>query len=155
MAVVENSEQDKTIGTAGQINELAHDDAILSIDHTTKEGNVAFELVKNCKREHNFPGGNCCLAWERLVAKYEPHSASLYLNLKNGALVSIDEDPDEWTTESLRAQIYDTEFSFPMTDKDFLVHVHSYLLEEYDTVLDGLQRRLLKSGPEKLTNEDA
>ena len=70
---------------------------------------MAFKLVKNCKREPDFPEGNCHLAWDRLVAKYEPHTAPSYLNLKirfeNRALVSIDEDPDKLIPEleSLRA----------------------------------------------------
>ena len=95
--------------TVGQINELAYEDIILSIDHKTKEGNVKFKLVRNCKRENEFPEGNCHLALDRLVAKYEPHAAPSYLDLmytfENNALMSIDEDPNEWITEleSLRA----------------------------------------------------
>ena len=38
-----------------------------------------------------------------------------------------------------------------MTDKNFLVHVLNELPEEYDTVLDGLHSRLLKTGPEEIT----
>ena len=71
----------------------------MSTDHKTKEGNVTFKVIKNCKREPDFPTGNFHLAWERLVAKYEPHTVPSYLNLKNrfenSALLSIDEDLDE------------------------------------------------------------
>ena len=31
------------------LNEETFEDIILSIDHTTKQGKVAFSLVKNCK----------------------------------------------------------------------------------------------------------
>ena len=67
------------------------------------------------------------MAWERLVAKYEPHTAPSYLDRKNisenSALVSIDEGPNEWITEleSLRAQMNDTKFSAPIIDRDFLI----------------------------------
>ena len=63
-----NSEQDKAIVTVGKINELTYDDIILLIDHKTKEGDKAFKLVKNCKRESDFPEGNRCLALDRHVA---------------------------------------------------------------------------------------
>ena len=53
--------------------------------------------------------------------------------------MSIDEDPDEWISEleSIRAQIDDTKFSSPMTERDFFVYVLNNLPEEYGTVLDG------------------
>ena len=64
---------------------------------------MAFKLVMNCKREPDFQEGNCHLAWDRLVTKYEPYTATSNLNLKNrfenSALVSIDKDPDEWISE--------------------------------------------------------
>ena len=40
-----------------------------------------------------------------------------------------------------------------MADRDILVHALNNLPEEYDTLLDGLQSRLLKSGTEELTIE--
>ena len=41
-----------------------------------------------------------------------------------------------------------------MTDRDFLVYVLNNLLKEYDTVLDGSQSKLLKSGYEEITFDD-
>ena len=81
-------------------------------------------------------GETCC--------NYEPNTASSNLDLKeryeNSALVSIDEDPDEWIMEfeNLQAQIDDIKCSSLMTNRDFLVHVLKNLPEEYDIVLDGL-----------------
>ena len=60
-----NSESDKAIVTAGQINELAYEDIILSTDYKTKEGKLAFKLVKTCKGPE-FPEGNG-LAWDRFL----------------------------------------------------------------------------------------
>ena len=70
--------------------------------------------------------------------------------------MSIDEDPDEWMTyfECLKAQIGDIKFSPPMTDRDVVVHVLNNLPEQYNTVLDGLQGRLLKTGSKECTIED-
>ena len=72
-----NSDHNKAIVLVGQMNEVAYEGIILSVYYKTKDGNVAFKLVKNCKREPDFPEGNCHLAWDRLVAKYEPHTAPL------------------------------------------------------------------------------
>ena len=103
-----NSEKDNAVMTVGQLNELAHQNIILLIDYKTKEGNVAFKLIKDCKRKPRFPEGNCYLAWVRLASKYQ------HLDLKNH---------NEWVTEleNLRAQINDTKFSSPITNWNFWV----------------------------------
>ena len=44
LTVARNSEHDKAIVTVGRMNELAYEDIILSIDHETKEDNVALSL---------------------------------------------------------------------------------------------------------------
>ena len=53
--------------------------------------------------------------------------------------------------ESFLTQIDDTKFSPSMSDRDILVYVLNNLPEVYNTVLDGLQSCMLKSGPEELT----
>ena len=40
----------KAVTTVGQLNELAHEDIILLIDHKTKEDNVALSLQRIEKR---------------------------------------------------------------------------------------------------------
>ena len=50
LALAGNSEHGKAIVIVWQMHKLAYEDIILSIDHKTKEGNVAFKLVKNCNR---------------------------------------------------------------------------------------------------------
>ena len=91
------------------------------------------------------------MAWDRLLQRMSHKN-----RFEDGALVSIDEDPDKWITEleSFRAQIDDNKFSTTITGGDFWVHVLSNLPQEYDTVLDGLQSRLSKSGPEEVIVED-
>ena len=59
---------DKKIVKLGELNELAYEDLILSINTSYSVGKVAFRLVKNAKSE-DFLEGNCKVAWDRLVSK--------------------------------------------------------------------------------------
>ena len=56
-----DAESKKIVDLANK-NEEAFEDIILSIDHTTTEGKVAFSLVKNC-RTASYPEGSCKLLW--------------------------------------------------------------------------------------------
>ena len=102
-----NNNLDKRIVKLGELNELAYEDLILSINTNSSVGKVAFGLVKNVKSV-DFLEGNCKVAWDRLVSKYAPHTASSLLKLKsefhNSKLDSMDKDPDEWIShlEGLR-----------------------------------------------------
>ena len=151
----------KKIVELGDRNEEAFEDVILSINHTTKEGKVAFSLVKNCKTGDN-PEGNCKLAWDRLVAKYAPKTAPSLLKLKkqfaNSKLKDADMHPDEWITdlESLRTDMDKISLTENMTDQDFMIHVLNNLPVEYDVILDGMESRLMlpNGDSNKLTIED-
>ena len=94
-----NDDLNKKIVKLGELNELAYEDLILLINTSSSVGKVAFGLVKNVKSK-DFLDGNCKVAWDRLVSKYAPHTASSLLKLKskfhNSRLESIDKDPDEW-----------------------------------------------------------
>jgi len=151
----------KKIVKLGDANEEAFEDVILSINHTTKQGKVAFSLVKNCKTS-DYPEGNCKLAWDRLVAKYAPKTAPSLLKLKkqfaNSKLGDAETHPDEWITEleSLRNDMDKISLSAKMTDQDFMIHVLNNLPVEYDVVLDGMESRLMlpDGDANKLTIED-
>ena len=151
----------KKIVKLGDANEEAFEDVILSINHTTKQGKVAFSLVKNCKTS-DYPEGNCKLAWDRLVAKYAPKTAPSLLKLKkqfaNSKLGDAEMHPDEWITEleSLRNDMDKISLSAKMTDQDFMIHVLNNLPVEYDVVLDGMESRLMlpDGDTNKLTIED-
>ena len=80
-AVADGRESWDDIIKFNDLNEEAFEDIILSIDDTTKQGKVAFSLVKTCKTA-KYPEGNCKLAWDRLVAKYSPKTAPSLLKLK-------------------------------------------------------------------------
>jgi hypothetical protein len=85
-----------------QLNELAFEEILLSINVKTKQGKIAFNLVDNCTTAEQ-PQGNCKIAWERLVHKYAPKTAPSYIQLKkdfaNSKLESVDTDPDKWMTD--------------------------------------------------------
>ena len=102
LAELGTTDEDKKTVKVGLLNELAYEDIILSISHTSKSGKVAFNLVKNCKSD-DYPEGNCRLAWDRLVKKYEPHTALNLLKLKkefaNSKLEDGGSDPDVWVSE--------------------------------------------------------
>ena len=97
LAKSSSSSADKKIIKLGELNELAYKDIVLSINRK-----VAFNLIKNCKSKE-FPKGNCRLAWECLVRKYEPHTTLKLLKLKkeltNMKLDDVSKDPDEWITD--------------------------------------------------------
>ena len=62
-------------------------------------GKMSFGRERNVKSAY-FPEGNCKIAWDKLVSKYAPHTASSLLKLKsefhNSKLESIKKDPVKW-----------------------------------------------------------
>lgn len=156
-----SSDNDKKIVKRAELNQEGCEDIILSINHTTRQGKVAFSLVKNCKTTE-YPEGNINLMWSRLEAKYAPKTAPSLLKLKkkfaNSKLDSIEKHPDEWITEleSLRNDMDSINISTKMSDMDFMIHVLNNLPELYDVVLDGMESRLMLADGDanKLTIED-
>ena len=65
----------------GELNKLAYEDLILSINTNSLEVMIAFGMVRNAK-SLELPKGNCKVAWGRLVNKYAPHTTSSLLKLK-------------------------------------------------------------------------
>ena len=62
------------------------------------ECKVVFCLAHNKNPE--FPGGNCKIAWGRLISKYPPHTALSLLKLKNkfhnSKLDLVGKNPNKW-----------------------------------------------------------
>ena len=88
----------KTIIKLWKLNELAFEDIILSINHTTNQGKTAFHLVDNSVTPQQ-PGGNCKIAWQKLTQKYRPKTAPSYIKLKkefaNSTLEDVSTPPDK------------------------------------------------------------
>ena len=130
-----------------------YEDFILSINGNTTSGRVAFNLVKNCKTDE-YPEGNCKMAWDRLVHKYAPKTATSYFKLKkqftNSKLESAEDDPDAWITdlESLRVKMDQVNISSKMSDMDFIIHILTNLPKEYEVAVDTLKGKMQdKSNP--------
>ena len=160
LAVSPETPTSKETIVLAELNEEAYEDIILSIDHGTKQGKVAFSLIKNCKSS-DYPEGNCKLAWDRLVAKYAPKTAPSLLKLKKqfaNSSLKNEVYPDEWVTEleSLRNDMDSISLSSKMSDQDFMIHILNNLPESYDVILDGMESRLMlpDSDPNKLTIEN-
>ena len=128
-----------------ELNDIAYEDLILSMEGNTEAGKVAFQIVRGARSEL-FKEGDAALAWKRLRNKYESKSAPSRLNLKNkfvnSKLKTAREDPDVWLTnlESLRVQLAEAE-SF-MTDTDLIEHVLNNLPKEYENVVLKLEDRV-------------
>ena len=62
-------------------NELAFEELILSVDGSTREGRVAFQLIKGCKTSDH-EDGDAALAWKRLKNKFAATTAPSLVKLK-------------------------------------------------------------------------
>ena len=128
MALEGDTDLNKKIIKLGDLNELAYEDLILSINTCSSVGKGAFGLVRNAKSA-DFLKENHKIMWDGLVSKYTLHSASSLLKLKskfhNSKLESIKKDPDEWISnlEGLRIQMNEFSLNGSLTDEDFMFHV--------------------------------
>ena len=93
-----NTDLNKKAARLHELNELAYEDLILSINTSSAVGKVAFGLLKNAKSP-DFAEENCKITWDWLVNQYTPHTALSLLKLRNefhnSKLDSIENDPDE------------------------------------------------------------
>lgn len=140
-----------------ELNKKAYRDLILSINHKSTPGKVAFRLVKNSKSVE-YPEGNCRDAWNRLVAKYSPKTTSSLLKMKKkfeNSKLEDGKDPEEWISylEGIRAEIEAIDNTAAISEKDFMVHVINNLPKDYDVIYDGLEAKLSQTGDEALTIE--
>ena len=135
LAELGTSEEDQKILELAELNQMAYEDMLLSMDTDTKAGQVAFDLVKNAKTPDH-PEGNCYVAMKKLQNKYDPRTGPSYVAKKreftNSKLESCEEDPDEWITdlETLRSEMDAINISGKMSNIDFIVHILANLPEE-------------------------
>ena len=145
------TKEDKECIRLWELNELAYEDLLLSIDGETKAGKVAFNLVDNCVTDDQ-PEGNCKLAWERLVQKYAPKTAPSYVQLKKdfaNSKLDVEDDPDEWITdlERLKTEMNKVKIAgkTDMSEVDLILHTISNLPEEYEVTVSSLEDKLKDS----------
>ena len=145
----EANDAKKTIVKNWNLNELAFEDLLLSINTKTSSGTTAFNLVDTCTSSDQ-PDGNCKIAWDRLVSKYQPKTAPSYIQLKkdfaNSRLKDLDVRPDEWMSEleSLRSEMNKVTIAgkSDMTEVDVIIHILSNLPEEYEVAVSELENKL-------------
>jgi len=134
-----------------ELNILAYEDIMLSIDGTTDVGRVAFQLVRGAKTQ-DLPSGDARMAWVRLENKYQSKTTCSRLDLKkkfiNSSLKSAKDDPDVWISEleDLRNQLAEAQRNVQgattMTDHDFMEHILNNLPKEYESVVNNLENKL-------------
>ena len=132
-----------------EANELGFEELILSIDGKTKEGRVAFSLIKGCKNA-DYADGSAYLAWTRLTKKYASKNTVSLLKLKReftNSVMKSKQDPDEWITEleELQTRIADIasgKAGVEVSDADMMIHVLNYLPREYDIERHDCEKQL-------------
>ena len=140
----------------GDLNELAYEDLIVSINTSSSIKKVAFGLVKNGKSAY-FPKGSCKIEWDRLVSKYAPHAALSLLKLKckfhKSKLELMEKNSNQWISNLEGLQICINEFGQKgnITEDDFMICVLNNLAKEYNVILDGLENHLTATGDDVLT----
>jgi hypothetical protein len=120
-------------------------DLILSIDHKSIQGKVAFKQVINCK-SISYMEGNCKLTWDRLLAEYTPRATLSLLKLKkefeNSKLESFETDPEDWILklEVLRTEIEVIDESSSMSDRDFMVKILNLAVSDDESDTEFVMR---------------
>jgi hypothetical protein len=114
------------------------------VDGTTKDGRIAFTIVKGYRNGSKNPG-DVALAWERQSKKFEPKTAPLRINLKRIFTLmkmGTKEDPNELLTslEDMREQLINA--GSTMTEDELLEHVFASLPKDYEVVANRLEKRL-------------
>jgi hypothetical protein len=126
------------------MNELAYTELILSIDDTTSNGKVAFNLVKGCKNK-DYADGNASMAWERLKNKYEPQSAPSLVKMekqfRQSALKKV-QDPDVWITELEDYRMKLDELGSSISENQFILHILNNMTADYDLQLAMMEKRI-------------
>ena len=102
-----NEEGYKEIKEARELNELAFEDLVLSMDTKKGQGKIAANLVNSAKNE-DFSEGDAKEAWDKLRKKYNPSTTPSLLRIKkefNKSVLKLEKDPAEWIQELQMLQI--------------------------------------------------
>jgi hypothetical protein len=130
----------KLLKAARDANEIAYNELLLCSDD-----DVAFTAVDTACTQ-DLPSGSAKLAWDNLIAKYEPKTSASKAALKYKFEASKMKDelvhPDTWLAEleQIRQQL--ASMNSPISDEDMMLHVLVHLPKSYDTVAEQLERRV-------------
>ena len=141
----ESTEEGRLKKKAREANEQAFTDLILSVDGSTANGRVAFNLIRLSKTK-DMAYGDARLAWSRLQNKYATKSAPSLMALKkefvNSRLASKRDDPDIWIVNLEDIRIRMELQGSTMSDMDFMIHILNNLPKEYEVTQAKLEDKL-------------
>ena len=136
----------------------AFDELILSIDHSTPSGRVAFSLVESsCGGDH--PNGNVKIAWQSLSKRFEPQTITELTNLEQkfykSELTSCESDPDVWFAqlENWRTRIKALNDKSAISDHVMTMHILSHLPNEYENTIENAMDNVSTLGLEGLKDK--
>jgi hypothetical protein len=97
-------------------------------------------------RSEILPDGDAKLAWDNLIAKFEPRIKSSLIQLKKqfleNKLRDSNQDPDQWiqSLEGMQRKLQILGHKIP--EMDMIIHILHNLTKEYDTIAKILENDL-------------
>jgi hypothetical protein len=137
-------EKGKGLMIAADLNELAYTDQILSIDDKTRNGKVAFDLVKGCKNKY-FVDGNASMILNRLRNKFEPQFAPSLVKMEKQfrqCALKKGQGPDSWITELEDYGMKPDELGSRISDDQFILHILNNMADDYKLQLAMMEKWL-------------
>jgi hypothetical protein len=126
------------------LNDVGYGDLITAMEANKPAGKVAFNMVKKTKTVE-YPDGNIQVAWKLLKDKYQSKFAPTLTKKSKEfyeARMKHGQDPDIYITylEDLKVQL--EEMGSVMTDDQFMIKIMNTLTDEYDNVVQLLEKRI-------------
>jgi len=136
----ENVPNDKIKLKGRNANDRAYNDLILACS-----GEIGFSIVDEAVTEE-LPDGDAELAWKELQRRFEPDTSADKVKLKKefstSKLTSWSKDPETWISklEVIRKRL--KKMGNEISDEDMMIHIMNNLPQEYDTVVEAMERKL-------------
>ena len=142
-----DSAKKTTLEKNAELNVLAYEELILSMDISKPTGKIAYKLIDNCKTD-DFPEGNSALAWKKLMSKYAPTTAPSLCKLErefHNSKLDINKDPEEWIIEleTINDKLACIAEEHKYTEKKIITHILNNVPEEYELEIKELETRLM------------
>ena len=136
----ENVPNDKIKLKGRNANDKAYNNLILACS-----GEIGFSIVDEAVTEE-LPDGDAELAWKELQRRFEPDTSADKVKLKKefstSKLTSWSKDPETWISklEVIRKRL--KKMGNEISDEDMMIHIMNNLPQEYDTVVEAMERKL-------------
>lgn len=136
----------------------AYDELILSLDHLSSSGRVAFSLVKS-RCSSDYPNGNIFVAWQSLSKQFEPQTITELTTLEQkfykSELTSCESNPDVWFAqlENMRTRIQFLDDKSTISDHLMTMHILSHLPNKYENTIKNAMDNIASLGLEGLKDK--